>query len=194
MKQLRATLLACHRTAFELSLHGLWWLPGTVEEPDPARTAIAAEILSTATAKLLRAGDNLALQVLEALVRTWWSGITTGGHPVDQTTLAAVRQAALARLPVRAFLDSRLDDAAVPAEVRSSLRSLPRRHRSGGGAAHGERGPAHRRPSAPPAGRGRHDRPPSIDVPRQRRPHAPGTGQPSGQAEPGSTSAPAGEG
>jgi hypothetical protein len=191
----RATLLACHRTALELSLHGLWWLPGTVDVPDPARTTIAAEILSTATPKLLRAGDNLALQVLEALVRTWWSGITAGGHPVEPATLAAVRQVALARLPVRGFLETRLDDPAVPAEVRHSLRGLPGRARSGGTAAHGDRGPAHRRPGAPPAGRGRHDRPPSADVPRQRRPHAPGTaaGTSGGHPEPESTTGPAGD-
>jgi hypothetical protein len=185
----RATLLACHRTALELSLHGLWWLPGTVDVPDPARTTIAAEILTTATPKLLRAGDNLALQVLEALVRTWWSGITAGGHPVDPAALAAVRQVAFARLPVRGFLEARLDDAAVPAEVRQSLRTLPGRARSGGTAAHGDRGPAHRRPGGPPAARGRHDRPPSNDVPRPRRPQAPGTA--AGRPEPEATTGPA---
>jgi len=114
---------------------------------------------------------------------------------VEPATLDAVRQVALARLPVRGFLETRLDDPAVPAEVRHSLRGLPGRARSGGTAAHGDRGPAHRRPGAPPAGRGRHDRPPSADVPRQRRPHAPGTaaGTAGGHPEPESTTGPAGE-
>jgi hypothetical protein len=190
----RATLLACHRTALELSLHGLWWLPGAVEDPDPARTTIAAEILSTATPKLLRAGDNLALQVLEALVRTWWSGITAGGHPVDPAALAAVRRAALARLPLRSFLEPRLNDPAVPAEVRHSLRSLPGRGRdarsAGGGRPPAGRGPSDRRSGAASSGEDAPIGPRRPTCPangdRRRRVHRPssGRGTPNRRARP----------
>ncbi|WP_040339570.1 hypothetical protein [Candidatus Blastococcus massiliensis] len=165
----RATLLAYHRTALELSLHGLWWLPGTVAEPDPARTTIAGEILSTATPRLLRASHNLALQVLEALVRTWWSGITAG-HRVDPAALAAVRRAALARPPVRSFVEANLRAPGVPGEVLQRLLGLGGRSRPGGGQPHGGRGSAQQRPGGTTAGRRRQDRPASPELPRQRRP------------------------
>ena len=183
----RATLLACHRTALELSLHGLWWLPGTVDEPGPARTTIAAEILSTAAPRLLRTEHNLALQVLEALVRTWWSG-TVAGHAVDPAALTAVRLTALARPPIRNFVESQLHSPGVPDEVRQALRGLGGRSRTSGGArAPGARGAGRQRQDGPTPGRRRQDRPASPGVPRQRRaPSADGAGQEAAAPDPGS--------